>query len=227
MRGHTRPGFLRYLPRWSAQTFALVNTDLQCVLAYSTIENIGVAFVALGLALGFLASGFSSAAALAMTAALFHVLNHSLFKSLLFFVLCCYADGDRRKRDMGFLGGLLNRMPVDRPVRAVGCVAISALPPLNGSVSEWLIFQATLLSPSLPSWALRKNGYSATLGDACARGGVGRLPVLSGRSGFHFSVARAAPSFETQSMSTAFLPRRSTSLYSPCLLAGHLSRPGD
>jgi hydrogenase-4 component B len=134
--------------------FALVQTDLKRVLAYSTIENIGVVFVALGLALGFLASGFSSAAALAMTAALFHVLNHSLFKSLLFFgagaVLT--ATGER---DMGFLGGLLNRMPATGLFVLVGCAAISALPPLNGFVSEWLIFQAILLSPSLPSWALK------------------------------------------------------------------------
>ena len=151
--GHTRSG-LRRDDCGRRVLFALVQTDLKRVLAYSTIENIGVVFVALGLALGFLASGFSSAAALAMTAALFHVLNHSLFKSLLFFgagaVLT--ATGER---EMGFLGGLLNRMPATGLFMLIGCAAISALPPLNGFVSEWLIFQAILLSPALPNWALK------------------------------------------------------------------------
>ncbi len=134
--------------------FALLQTDIKRVLAYSTIENIGVIFVALGLALGFLTSGFSPAAALAMTAALFHVLNHSLFKSLLFFGSGAVVTATG-KREMGLLGGLLNRMPATGLFVLIGCAAISALPPLNGFVSEWLTFQAILLSPSLPSWALK------------------------------------------------------------------------
>jgi NADH:ubiquinone oxidoreductase subunit 5 (subunit L)/multisubunit Na+/H+ antiporter MnhA subunit len=89
-----------------------------------------------------------------MTAALLHALNHSLFKSLLFFgagaVLT--ATGER---GMGRLGGLLNKMPLSGLFVLVGCAAISALPPLNGFVSEWLTFQAILLSPSLPAWTLR------------------------------------------------------------------------
>src|SRR5207247_6864197 len=94
------------------------------------------------------------AAALALTAALFHVLNHSLFKSLLFFgsgaVLT--ATGER---DMEHLGGLIHRMPLTAFTFLVGCVAISALPPLNGFVSEWLTFQAILLSPEVPSWGIK------------------------------------------------------------------------
>ncbi len=134
--------------------FALVQTDLKRVLAYSTIENIGVIFVALGLSLGFLALGFRVASALAMTAALFHVLNHSLFKSLLFFGAGALLTSTG-ERDMGKLGGLLNLMPATGLFMLVGCAAISALPPLNGFVSEWLVFQAILLSPALPSWALK------------------------------------------------------------------------
>nr|WP_252393862.1 hydrogenase 4 subunit B [Candidatus Rhodoblastus alkanivorans] len=134
--------------------FALLHNDLKRVLAYSTIENIGVVFVALGLALAFETEGNGPAAALAMTAALFHVLNHSLFKSLLFFgsgaVLTATSE-----RDMGRLGGLLNLMPATGLFMLVGAAAISALPPLNGFASEWLIFQAILLSPSLPSWSLK------------------------------------------------------------------------
>jgi hydrogenase-4 component B len=133
---------------------ALMERDLKRVLAYSTIENVGLVFVGLGLALAFASNGFSSAAALALTAALFHVLNHALFKSLLFFgagaVLT--ATGER---DMERLGGLIHGMPVTSLVVLVGCVAISALPPLNGFASEWLAFQAILLSPQLPQWGLK------------------------------------------------------------------------
>lgn len=134
--------------------YALMEKDLKRLLAYSTIENIGVVFVSLGLALAFKANDMGLAAALALTAALFHVFNHSLFKSLLFFgagaVLT--ATGER---DMEKLGGLIHRMPVTSFVFLVGCVAISALPPLNGFVSEWLAFQAILQSPSLPQWGLK------------------------------------------------------------------------
>jgi len=133
---------------------AFVQSDLKRVLAYSTIENIGVVFVGLGLALGFQASGFVAAAALAMTAALYHVLNHSLFKSLLFFGAGAVLTATG-SRDLGQMGGLLNRMPATGFLVLVGCAAISALPPLNGFVSEWLVFQAILLSPALPSWALK------------------------------------------------------------------------
>ena len=94
--------------------------------------------------------GLSWAAALAFTAALLHVLNHSLFKNLLFLgsgaVLT--ATGER---DMEHLGGLIHRMPLTAFTFLVGCVAISALPPLNGFVSEWLTFQAILQSPQLPA----------------------------------------------------------------------------
>ncbi|NKJ08212.1 hydrogenase 4 subunit B [Rhizobium sp. SG741] len=132
---------------------ALMESDLKRLLAYSTIENIGLIFVSLGLALAFKANGMGLAA-LAMTAALFHVLNHSFFKSLLFFgagaVLT--ATGER---DMDKLGGLIHRMPVTSIVFLVGSVAISALPPFNGFVSEWLAFQAILQSPDLPQWGLK------------------------------------------------------------------------
>ncbi|MDE1974386.1 MAG: hydrogenase 4 subunit B, partial [Hyphomicrobiales bacterium] len=134
--------------------YALMQHDLKRLLAYHTVENIGIVFIGLGLALAFKAYDMSFAAALAFTAALLHVLNHSLFKSLLFFgsgaVLA--ATGER---DMEHLGGLIHRMPQTAFVFLVGCVAISALPPLNGFVSEWLTFQAILLSPQLPSWGLK------------------------------------------------------------------------
>jgi len=134
--------------------YALMQHDLKRLLAYHTVENIGIIFIGLGLGLAFRANGMNLAAALALTAALFHVFNHSVFKSLLFFgsgaVLT--ATGER---DMEHLGGLVHRMPKTAVAFLIGCAAISALPPLNGFVSEWLTFQAILVSPTLPQWGLK------------------------------------------------------------------------
>jgi formate hydrogenlyase subunit 3/multisubunit Na+/H+ antiporter MnhD subunit len=133
---------------------ALMQHDLKRLLAYHTVENIGIIFIGLGLALAFRSAMLPAAAALALIAALFHVFNHSLFKSLLFFgsgaVLT--ATGER---DMEHLGGLIRAMPQTAFAFLAGCVAISALPPLNGFVSEWLTFQAVLLSPQLGAWVLK------------------------------------------------------------------------
>lgn len=133
---------------------ALMERDLKRLLAYSTIENIGIVFASLGLALAFRANAMEWAAALALTAALFHVLNHSLFKSLLFFGagVVLTATG---QRDLDRLGGLIHRMPATAVFFLAGSVAISALPPFNGFVSEWLTFQAILQSPQIEGWGLR------------------------------------------------------------------------
>ena len=134
--------------------YALMQHDLKRLLAYHTVENIGIIFIGLGLALAFKAYGMEFAAALALTAGLLHVFNHSIFKSLLFFGAGAVINATG-ERDMEHLGGLIHRMPQTAFVFLVGCAAISALPPLNGFVSEWLTFQAILLSPQLPSWGLK------------------------------------------------------------------------
>jgi len=134
--------------------YALMEHDLKRLLAYHTVENIGIIFIGLGLALAFEASGLEVAAALALIAAVFHVFNHSLFKSLLFLGAGAVL-GATGERDMERLGGLIHRMPVTALAFLAGCIAISALPPFNGFVSEWLTFQAILLSPQLPQWIPR------------------------------------------------------------------------
>jgi formate hydrogenlyase subunit 3/multisubunit Na+/H+ antiporter MnhD subunit len=134
--------------------YALMETDLKRVLAYSTIENVGIVFIAIGLALAFKASGLPGAAALALTAALFHALNHMLFKSALFFGAgsVIVATGEQ---DMERLGGLIHRMPISSAAFLAASMAISALPPFNGFASEWLIFQSILVSPQLPQMGLK------------------------------------------------------------------------
>jgi hydrogenase-4 component B len=133
---------------------ALMQQDLKRLLAFSTIENIGIIFIGLGLALGFRANAMEWAAALALTAALFHVFNHSLFKSLLFLGAGAVLNATGL-RDLDKMGGLIHRMPVTAFSFLAGAVAISALPPLNGFVSEWLTFQAVLFSPDVSQWGLK------------------------------------------------------------------------
>ncbi len=133
---------------------ALMEHDLKRLLAYHTVENIGIIFIGLGLALAFRANEMWAPAALAVTAAVFHVFNHSVFKSLLFFGTGAVLTATGQ-RDMERLGGLIHGMPVTAFTFLVGSAAISALPPFNGFVSEWLTFQAILLSPQLPQWLLK------------------------------------------------------------------------
>ena len=134
--------------------YALMQHDLKRLLAYHTVENIGIIFIGIGLAMAFRASNMGWAAALALTAALFHVLNHSVFKSLLFFGSGAVSTATG-ERNMEHLGGLIHRMPKTAVAFLIGCVAISALPPLNGFVSEWLTFQAILVSPQISQWGPR------------------------------------------------------------------------
>ncbi|MFN4087562.1 MAG: hydrogenase 4 subunit B [Alphaproteobacteria bacterium] len=133
---------------------ALVETDLKRLLAYSTVENVGIVFIGIGLGMAFQANGMEAAAALAYTAALFHVLNHSWIKSLLFLGAGAVLHATDERRLDG-LGGLIGRMPVTAFCFLVGSAAIASLPPLNAFASEWMTLQAILLSPDLPQWLLR------------------------------------------------------------------------
>ncbi len=134
--------------------YALMERDLKRLLAYSTVDNVGIIFIGLGLALAFRADRFAAGAALALTAALVHAFNHVLFKSLLFFGAGAVVNATGA-RDLEQMGGLIHRMPRTAVAVLIGCVAIAALPPLNGFVSEWLTFQAILLHPNLPQWGLK------------------------------------------------------------------------
>jgi hydrogenase-4 component B len=199
--------------------YALMQHDLKRLLAYHTVENIGIIFIGLGLALAFRANHMDVAAALALTAALFHVFNHSVFKSLLFFgagaVLT--ATGER---DMERLGGLIHHMPRTALAFLIGCAAISALPPLNGFVSEWLTFQAILVSPDLPQWGLKLAvpaagallALSAALAAACFVKAFGVTFLGRPRS----AAAGAAMEVDAYSLTAMFL------LAAICFLAGVL-----
>ncbi|RMD80695.1 MAG: hydrogenase 4 subunit B, partial [Gammaproteobacteria bacterium] len=134
--------------------YALMQHDLKRLLAYHSVENMGIIFVGLGLSLLFLAEGERLVGALALVAALYHAVNHALFKGLLFLGSGAVLQA-ARERDLERMGGLLRRMPWTGLSFLVGCLAISALPPFNGFVSEWLTFQAALQAWRLDSGVLR------------------------------------------------------------------------
>ena len=124
--------------------YALTQNDLKRMLAYSTIENAGIILLGLGAGMMALSAGRAELAAVGIAASLFHVLNHALFKGLLFLGAggVVMATGTRHIEEMG---GLARRMPWTALFFLVGAAAISGLPLLNGFVSEWLLFQALLL----------------------------------------------------------------------------------
>ncbi|WP_153111917.1 hydrogenase 4 subunit B [Propionivibrio limicola] len=129
--------------------FAAVQSDMKRLLAYSSIENIGLIYAGIGLTLVFHAFAMSNFAALALTATLYHCINHAFFKTLLF--LCTgsvlHATGER---NLGKLGGLIRHMPWVSWLALIGILGAAGLPPLNGFVSEWLLLQGFLFTPGLP-----------------------------------------------------------------------------
>jgi len=134
--------------------YALMQHDLKRLLAYHSVENIGIILIGIGLAMIFKAFNLPLLAALGLIAGLYHTMNHAMFKGLLFMGAgaVLHATGERNMEEMG---GLIHRMPWTAALFLIGCVSISALPPFNGFVSEWLTFQAFLLSPALPSPLIR------------------------------------------------------------------------
>ncbi len=129
--------------------FAAVQTDMKRLLAYSSIENIGIMFTGLGLAMVFAGVGMPAPAALTLIAVVYHAVNHAFMKSLLFLGTgaVLHATGER---NLGRLGGLIHRMPWVAWLTLIGVLAIAGLPPLNGFVSEWLLLQSFLVSYQVP-----------------------------------------------------------------------------
>lgn len=154
---------------------AIAQHDLKRLLAFHSVENIGIIFMALGVALVFLALGQPALAGLGLLAGLFHTWNHALFKALLFLGAGA-AVGATRTRDMERMGGLARAMPGTALLFLGGAMAISALPPFNGFVSEWLLFQALFASFTTGSIATELAFTAA----------AGALALASGLAGYCF-----------------------------------------
>lgn len=161
-------GFLGDIPAWWGTVvltvaivstllgilYALMEHDLKRLLAFSSIENIGIILLGIGVALTFVAGKNFGFAGFALIAALYHTLNHAVFKGLLF-LTGGSAISKTHTRNMEELGGLIKTMPWTAACFLVGSIAISALPPLNGFVSEWMTFLALLLGFDHPSVGVR------------------------------------------------------------------------
>ncbi len=134
--------------------YATTETDLKGVLAHSSIENIGIVTLGFGASVIFAAAGHPFLSGMAMIAAFYHMLNHSIYKALLF-LGAGSVDEHAGTRDLDHLGGLARVMPWTAGVFLIGALAISAVPPFNGFVSEWLTLQTLLRGVELPSVPLR------------------------------------------------------------------------
>lgn len=154
--------------------YALMEHDLKRLLAYHSVENVGIILMGFGAAFLLASLGQPVAAALALLAGLYHVLNHAVFKGLLFLGAGAVQLATQT-RDLERLGGLIRRMPWTAATFLVGAAAISALPPLNGFVSEWLTLQSLL--------SLATLGPVAAIGSAVA---AGLLALTGGLAAFCF-----------------------------------------
>ncbi|HVN74439.1 MAG TPA: proton-conducting transporter membrane subunit [Methanoregula sp.] len=170
--------------------YALKEHDVKAMLAYSSIENVGIIFVGIGLSIILSAAGFPFLATISLLGALFHALNHALFKSLLFLTSGSVVHATQT-RDIEHMGGLAHRMPYTSALFFIGAVSIAALPPFNGFASELMIFSAffssvaavdpllkVLLFISLALFAL-----ASALSMACFVKGFGSIFLALPRSG--------------------------------------------
>lgn len=156
--------------------YAAVDSDLKRLLAYSSIENLGIIAATLGLALLAAASGATALATLAVVALLFHVISHGAFKSRLFLGAGTVAE-TAHTTDLEHLGGLSRVLPFSAPFVLAGCCAAAALPPLTGFASEWLVFASFI----------RMLSMAPPLLQAAIAVGIGMLAVASGLAALAFA----------------------------------------
>ncbi len=143
--------------------YALVQHDLKRLLAFHSIENVGIIALGLGASILFAAHGSTTWAAIAFAAALLHTLNHAIFKALLFLGAGAFERAVGAL-DLDHLGGLLRRMPWTGGAFLIGAMAIAGVPPLNGFASEWLTLQSLVHLAIEPPLGLGLAGALATAG---------------------------------------------------------------
>ncbi len=143
--------------------YALMEHDMKRLLAYHSVENIGIILLGIGASMMFRSNGFYTLAAIAVVAGLYHTLNHAIFKGLLFLGAGSVMHATHTK-DMEGLGGLIKSMPLTAMSFLIGSISICALPPFNGFISEWLTYQSLILgfkSSSMVSKIISPMGAAA------------------------------------------------------------------
>ena len=202
--------------------YGLIENDLKLFLAYSSVENIGIILLGVGASMMFKSSGLPVLASLALIAALFHVLNHALFKGALFLAAGAVIRSTG-SQTMEAMGGLLKRMPFTGLFFLAGSLAICALPPFNGFVSEWLIYQSLLLGYQAPSVTAKivspLGGAALALTGAIAAAGFVKAFGIT-----FLGMPRTAQAREAREASPAMLIGMGL-LAAPCLLFGLFPAP--
>lgn len=142
--------------------YALAEHDLKRLLAWHTVENIGIILMGVGVGMVGMATDHPIIAALGLLGALYHLLNHAVFKGLLFLGAGAIIN-QIHTRDMDKMGGLAKLMPYTATAFLIGCMAISALPPLNGFVSEWYTYQSLFSMSYEGNFVMRLSGPIAII----------------------------------------------------------------
>jgi len=179
--------------------YALMEHDLKRLLAYHSVENIGIIFIALGAGAILRSYGLHALATIGFAAALYHTLNHACFKGLLF-LAAGQVVHQTQTRNMEDMGGLIKAMPQTALLFLIGSAAIVALPPLNGFASEWMVFQSLLAGTSIPRpevaigfpVAVGMLALASGLAAACFVKAFG-ISFLAMPRSMHASEAREAP----------------------------------
>ncbi len=188
--------------------YALSENDIKRLLAYSSIENIGIILLGIGAALVFMNYGLQDFFVFALAAALFHIVNHALFKSLLFLTAGSVAAATGT-RNMEAYGGLIRLLPYTAFFFFVGALAISAFPPLNGFASEWLIFQSLFVGIAASS-LLVKLTFLVSIASLSFSGGLVMACFAKA-----FGVTFLGRSRETFSSHTSFPEKKSWLMHAP------------
>lgn len=156
--------------------FAAVETDVKRLLAYSSIEHLGIIVATLGLAVAGAAAGMPAIAAAALVAALVHAVSHGAFKALLFLGAGTIVES-AHTTSLEHLGGLGRALPFTTPLVFVGCIAAAALPPTTGFASEWLVFQSFLRPPAATPVPLHA-AMAAAIAALALTGGLGAVAFV-------------------------------------------------
>lgn len=163
--------------------FALIQTDLKKTLAYSSVENLGLILLAIGVFMVAKINGLQSVAAIALSAAMFHAMGHGVFKALLFLGAGTVHSATRTLQ-IGHLGGLSKRMPSTAACFLLGSMAVCALPPLSGFIGKWTIYQSLMQNAWLSNSPLAAG---MSLGVVCILALVGGLSIACFANAFSVS----------------------------------------
>ena len=175
--------FLGTISAFWGVLFALIQTDLKKTLAYSSVENVGLILLAIGVCLVAKTNGLLSVAAIALSAGLFHAIGHGVFKALMFLGVGTVQCATHTSR-IGHLGGLLKKMPTTSTCFLVGAMAICALPPLNGFMGKWMLYQSLMQNTWLSGSPV---GAGVSLSVICVLALVGGLSIACFANAFSVS----------------------------------------